>query len=198
MQDRLAIRELLENWVVWRDSGYWDQLETAWHDDGVMVATFFQGPAKEFIRLSKEGWTKGTVNIMHCQGAMSIDLSGNRAIAQTKMSICQRGRVHDVLCDITCMGRFYDFVEKRNNRWAIVLRQPIYEKDRIDPVDPAATVKLDSEKLAQMPKGCEHLMYMQAHFGFKPKLDMPYLRGSLVERLYACGKAWLAGGKLDW
>jgi hypothetical protein len=34
-------------------------------------------------------------------------------------------------------GRFYDFLEKREGRWGLVLHQPIYEKDRMDPVDPA-------------------------------------------------------------
>ena len=54
------------------------------------------------------------------------------------MSINQRALVHDVPCDVVCTGRFYDFFEKRNERWGIVLRQPIYEKDRMDPVDPAS------------------------------------------------------------
>ena len=54
------------------------------------------------------------------------------------MTISQRAAVHDVLCDVVCTGRFYDFFERRDGRWGLVLRQPIYEKDRLDPVDPAA------------------------------------------------------------
>ena len=38
--DRLEIRELIENWVVWRDSGDWDQLRTTWFDDGRLAATW--------------------------------------------------------------------------------------------------------------------------------------------------------------
>ncbi len=37
--DRRDIRELLENWVVWRDAGLWDRFRTVWHDDGIMMAT---------------------------------------------------------------------------------------------------------------------------------------------------------------
>ena len=59
--DRLAIRELIENWVVWRDAGDWERFRTVWHDDGVMMATWFQGPAEEFIRVSREGWDAGRV-----------------------------------------------------------------------------------------------------------------------------------------
>lgn len=36
--DRLAIRELLENWVVWRDAGDWARFRTVWHDDGRMLS----------------------------------------------------------------------------------------------------------------------------------------------------------------
>ena len=43
------------------------------------------------------------------------------------------------MCDVVCTGRFYDFLEQRDGRWGIVLRQPIYERDRLDPIDPAAT-----------------------------------------------------------
>jgi len=45
MLDRLAIRALVENWAVWRDAGDWERFRTCWHDDGFMMATWFQGPA---------------------------------------------------------------------------------------------------------------------------------------------------------
>ena len=61
-------------------------------------------------------------------------------VAQTKMAILHRAPVEGVICDFTCIGRFYDFFEKRD-RWGLVLRQPIYEKDRIDPVDPGASCR---------------------------------------------------------
>ena len=113
--DRLAIRDLIENWALWRDAGDWERFATVWHDDGVMMATWFQGPATEFIRVTKEGWAKG-VSILHFLGGTTIDLAGDRAVAQTKMTISQRGDVQGVPCDVVCTGRFYDFVEKRHER----------------------------------------------------------------------------------
>ena len=115
MVDRQTIRDLIENWVVWRDAGDWERFATVWHDDGVMMATWFQGPAAEFIRVTQEGWARG-VSILHFLGGTSIDLAGDRAIAQTKMTISQRGEVHGVLCDVVCTGRFYDFIERRTGR----------------------------------------------------------------------------------
>jgi len=190
--DRLAIRDLVENWAVWRDAGDWERFVTVWHEEGWMSATWFQGPARDFIRVSREGFAKG-VRILHFLGGTSIDLSGERAIAQTKMTISQRALVHDVLCDVVCTGRFYDFLEKRQDKWGIVRRQPIYEKDRIDPVDPAATLRLDQTALAALPEGYRHLAYMQELIGYKVKRDMPGLTGAEVEKLYGEGRAWLAG-----
>jgi hypothetical protein len=193
--DRLAIRELLENWVVWRDAGDWDRFAGVWHEDGRMMATWFQGTAAEFIRVSREGFARG-VRILHFLGGTSIDLAGDRAIAQTKMTISQRASVDGVACDVVCTGRFYDFIERRAGRWGLVLRQPIYEKDRLDPVDPAAKLALDASLLAQFPEGYRHLAYLQTRIGYAVKRDMPGLTGAEVEALYARGRRWLAGDAL--
>ena len=190
--DKLAIRETVENWVVWRDAGDWERFATVWHSDGWMTATWFQGSAQKFIEVSREGFNKG-VNILHFLGGWTCEIAGNRAISQTKMTINQRAPVEGVLVDVVCTGRFYDFFEKRKGRWGIVRRQPIYEKDRLDPVDPSAVLKLDAELLTRFPEGYCHLAYLQSKNGFKVKAGLPGLRGPAVEKLYAEGKAWLAG-----
>jgi SnoaL-like protein len=194
--DRLAIRELVENWAVWRDAGDWDRFRTVWHDDGRMMATWFQGPFGGFIRVSQEGFDRG-VRILHFLGGSSVDVAGDRAISQTKMTISQRAPVHGVLCDVVCTGRFYDFIERRDGRWGMVLRQPIYEKDRLDPVDPAARLHLDAALLASFPEGYRHLAYLQAGLGYQVKPDMPGLTGPAVAALYQRGSRWLAGGPGD-
>ena len=193
--ERTRIREVIENWVLWRDSGDWERFRTVWHPEARMMATWFQGSAERFIEVSREGWNK-RVSILHFLGGSSIDVVGTRAIAQTKMTISQRAEVDGVACDVLCTGRFYDFFEKRDERWAIVLRQPIYEKDRIDPIDPGTALKLDAALLVEFPEGYRHLAYAQTKIGFSIKRDMPMLKGAEVERLYADGASWLAGKPL--
>jgi len=206
LADRLAIRDVVETWASARDSGDWEAFRACWHDDGYMMATWFQGPKEDFIRVSQEGAARG-VNILHFTGGCRITLTGTRAIAQTRMTIMQRGPVDGVLCDVACIGRFYDFMEKRvggvvapepaeqqrQGRWGMVLRQPIYEKDRIDPVAHGVELVLDPELLARFPEGYRHLAYLQVQVGYPVKPDMPGLRGPEVERLYQRGAAWLAG-----
>jgi hypothetical protein len=196
IDDRREITELLNNWVIWRDAGHWERFRTVWHPDGVMMATWFQGTGEEFIRVSKAGWDRG-VSILHFLGGISIDLAGERAVSQTKMTISQRGDVEGHLCDIVCTGRFYDFLEKRDGLWRIRLRQPIYEKDICIPVDPAARPVLDTALLGRFPVGYRHLAYVQTRIGYTVKPDMPGLRGGKVEALYALGDSWLAGGPVE-
>jgi hypothetical protein len=116
MDDRQAIRDLVENWALWRDAGDWERFRSLWHDDGRMMATWFQGSADEFIAVSRQGFDKG-VRILHFLGGTAIDIAGVRATAQTKMTINQRAIVEGVLCDVVCTGRFYDFLENRNGHW---------------------------------------------------------------------------------
>ena len=152
LRDRLEIRELVERWVVWRDAGDWERFRTVWHDDGRMMATWTQGTADEFIAMSKAGWEKG-VQIHHVLGGQSVDVAGDRAVSQVKMEIHQRATVDGVEVDVTCTGRFYDFLERRDGRWGLVLRQPIYELDRMDPVDPAARLELDRGAARPVSRG---------------------------------------------
>ena len=190
--DREQIRRLVDDWVVWRDSGDWSRFFTVWHEPGTMMATWFQGTAREFAEISQTGFGKG-VRILHVLGGNSVDVEGDRAISKTRMQIHQRADVEGVRCDVVCTGWFYDFFERRDDRWGLVLRQPIYEKDRLDPVDPAARLELDPELLAQFPEGYRHLAYLQSRIGYDVKRDMPGWTGPELDALLERGRVWLAG-----
>src|SRR5215831_16904126 len=152
LTERLRIREVVQNWALWRDAGDWERFRTVWHSEGRMMATWFQGPAERFIEVSREGFEKG-VSILHFLGGSSVDVRDERAIAQTKMTITQRATVHNVEVDVVCTGRFYDFLARDNGDWSLVRRQPVYEQDRLDPVDPSQRLRLDRAVLDRFPVG---------------------------------------------
>lgn len=192
-QDKEAIRELVDRWAIFSDAGDWERFSECWHEDGFMCATWFQAPAREFVLARRRGWEKG-VSIIHFHGGFTCDVEGERAVAQTKMTISQRAEVHGVPVDVVCTGRFYDFFEKRAGRWGMVRRQPIYEKDRMDPVAPGARLVLDEGLLASFPEGYRHLAYLQSQIGYEvARKGLPGLKGPEVEKLYAEGAAWLKG-----
>lgn len=193
LADKQAIRELVDQWIIASDSGLWELFKEVWHDDGVMAATWFQASAADFSAARRKGFEAG-VSILHANLGHISQINGTRAIAQTKMTISQRATVHGVVVDVVATGRFYDFLEKRAGRWGLVRRQPIYEKDRIDPVEIGATLTLDPAILAQFPVGYRHLAYLQTQIGYDVKRSgMPGLTGPEVELLYAQGAAWLKG-----
>src|SRR5471030_2417759 len=72
LEDRLADRELVENRAVWRDAGDWERFATVWHDDGVMMATWFQGPATDFIRATRRAGRAASAFFTSWVAAQSI------------------------------------------------------------------------------------------------------------------------------
>jgi hypothetical protein len=131
--------------------------------------------------------------VHHFLGGSLIQVSSRRAIAQTKMSIAQRLALGDVEVDVTCVGPFYDFFEQRDGDWRIVLREPIYEKDRVDAVVPGQIPPVDQAVLETFPSGCRHLLYCQTTAGMNIHTDVPGLRGREVQELYATvGAGWPA------
>jgi hypothetical protein len=188
------IRRVVENWAIWRDAGDFEKLRSTWHDQGQMVTTWTEGSADKFVAMAKEAFERGlTVN--HLVAGSSVEVEGDRAVCQTKMIICQRARIDDVDCDVECIGRFYDLMERRAGRWGIVRRQPIYEQDRIVPID-GGQVSLDAERLSRFPVGYRHLAYVQSLQGIDVRTNLPGRRGAEVEALYEMGRRWLAGGPI--
>jgi hypothetical protein len=88
-------------------------------------------------------------------------------------------------------------VTRVEGQWKLLHRQPIYEKDRIDPLVPGARLKIDAAALAALPEGYRHLAYIQTRIGYKVKLDMPVPKSAELEALYGRGQRWLAGGALE-
>jgi hypothetical protein len=190
--DRREIRDLLENWVVWRDAGDWARFASVWHDDGRMIATWFQASATDFIAGCRNAFNSGIVGL-HSLGGASIDVRGNRAVAHSKMQIVQRGAIDGVEVDVTCIGRFVDALEKRGGRWGLVLRQPVYELDRMTPVDPARLPVIEEAQLGAYPQGYRYLAYLQTKMGFAVNKTLPGTRGPEIDALNARMQQWLEG-----
>ena len=196
--DRLAIRELVDNWMMWRDARIWEPIPALFHEGGKLMTTWGgHATQEEFAVAAQAGFERGD-RMLHANGGTTVEVAGDRGVSQTKLRIMQRGVLEGVLCDVVCIGRDYDFVEKREGRWGFVLRQPIYERDFVTPVDPSQTVRLDAERLARYPEGYARLAYLQESLGYSIIPTMPVHTGADLEALYAQGAAWLRGEPLVW
>ena len=110
------------------------------------------------------------------------------------MQIVQRGEVDGVTVDVTCIGRFVDALQKRDGRWGLVFRQPVYEIDHMMAVEPGAIPVLDAELLGSFPVGYRHLAYLQTKLGFTVKKNLPGTRGPEMEVLRSRLAQWLEDG----
>jgi hypothetical protein len=190
LADRFAIVEAVGNWALWRDTGRWDRLRSLYTSDAIQHTTWFVGPAAQFIEHCMK---RGVSRSQHFVGACSVELNGTRAIAETRLVLLARGVLQDVEVDITCHGRSYDRLVREGGAWRISRREMIYEKDRLDPVDPAATVRLDAAELARYPSGYRHLALLQASGGARITPDLPTPGSEALARLYGEGERWLKG-----
>jgi len=194
--DEFEIRRLIENWAVWRDSGAdFERFAGLWHPQGEITTTWCRATAPEFIARGKAGFERGGKSL-HMLGGSSIELSGTRALAQTKVAIMVRGHVHETEVDVTCYGRFFDLIKKVDGRWLLYQRHVIYELDQMIPTEPGRRVELDSDLLNSFPEGYRHMAYMFRQAGMEVFPNLPGTRGPEVEALYKLGRAWLAGKPL--
>ena len=188
--DRAAITRVVNDWGLWRDTGRWDRLRAVYAPGATMHTTWFAGPADEFVDRSIEAMRKGA-RAQHFIGAATIDINGDRAIAETRMILLVRGKVGDATVDVTCFGRFYDRFIRQEGKWRIARRVPIYEKDRLDPVDPTHPIQLDPAALARFAEGYRHLAYVQSLAGAALTPGLPTPNSEEEARLYVEGTAWL-------
>jgi hypothetical protein len=188
-EDKLDILEVIQNWAIWRDTGDWTNLRSTFHRDGTMTATWFSGTADDFIAGAKAGWARGSKS-GHFIGGSAIRVNGRKAIAETRIILMVRDMLDDVEVDVTCYGRFYDRFVKESS-WTILRRGVIYEKDRIDPVQPGAALTLDEGVLGRFPEGYRHVAYVQSKRGMQVATDRPTPRSPELERLYREANDWL-------
>jgi SnoaL-like domain len=188
--DRDAIRNAIAEWALARDTGQWEKLRSLYAPGATMQTTWFEGSADEFVERSAKGFGR-SAKAQHLVGASVIDLCGTRAIAETRIVLLLRAALGQIQVDVTCYGRFVDFFERHKSKWRICKRVPVYEKDRIDPVNPAE-LDIDREVLSQFAEGYRHLAYVQSRAGANVTKGL-IEPGSVEERnLYREGAEWLA------
>lgn len=193
--DHAEIRRVVQAWGLFRDEGRWEELRALYAPDGLQTTSWTIGTADQFIAGCIAGAKKpGARRSMHSIGASVIDINGDRAIAETRRLILTRAVLHGVLIDLTNYGRTYDRFVRHDGAWKIKLRNGIYERDRIDPVDSLQAVQLDAAELAKYPEGYRFLAYLQSGAGERISPNLPTSNSPELERLYVEGRAWLTGG----
>lgn len=188
--DREEIRSVIAEWALFRDTGQFDKLRALFAPGATMQTTWFEGSADEFVDRSEASFG-GSVRAQHFIGASSIYLNGDRATANTRIMLQLRAPIENAWADVTCYGHFFDFFVKHESAWRIQKRIPIYDKDRIDAVDPSNPPAIDAIRLASFPEGYRHIAYVQALDGATVTRGLVEPNSAAERRLYEDSSRWL-------
>ncbi len=96
--------------------------------------------------------------------------------------------------DLTSYARFLDRLERRR-RWVIVERAAIYERDRLDPVEPsqAFDALMQSADVARFPAAYRYVAFRVLAAGRSLALPIYSDGAAETDELYARYAAWLDG-----
>lgn len=196
MNDTLASEQSIvlvaQRWGLARDTGAWEALASCYHPGAAMNVTWFQGTCEGFIAACRANFSRGSRS-QHVLGGTYARIVGDRAFVQTRVTIMVRGVLDGVGVDAAATGRFVDRFERRAGDWRIAARDCVYDKDRIDPIEPGATLKLDPAILARFPEGYRYLGYLLVAGGRQVDPKLPASNTPELDRLLESNERWLRG-----
>jgi hypothetical protein len=196
LADKIACAELIQNWGVFRDQGKWKELRGTFTPDGHISVSWFRGPFEQFVERCRASFGSGHSWSRHHLFAPVIKLTGDRAVAETSVIIRVRQPFNGLAVDLTSCSRFLDRIERHAEGWLIAERAAIYERDRLDPVEPSAAFDelFKAANTAQYPEQYRYMAFRLAHAEGRSLASVIYRDGGTeTADLHARFSAWLAG-----
>ena len=192
--DKIACAEVIQAWGFARDQGNWGDLAAIFHPGGEIAVSWFRGPYPEFVAHCQRNFGRGSV-AKHQLWPARVSLNGARATAETSVAILVRQTIDGVEVDLTSNGRFLDRLERRDGVWRLVERAALYEKDRLDPVEPSQKfdAMMAQSDAAKYPSQYRYMAYRVHAAGRSLAEPVHYNGRAETEALKARYAAWLAG-----
>lgn len=192
LADKAACAELIQNWGIFRDQRRWTELRTTFTPDGQISVSWFCGAFEQFVEHCRagQGWSR------HHLFVPAIKLAGDRATAETSVIIRVRQPINGLMVDLTSCSRFLDRLERRSGGWLIAERAAIYERDRLDPVEPSPAFNelFRAANTTQYPEQYRYMAFRLAHAPGRSLAPLVYRDGGTeTADLYARFSGWLAG-----
>jgi SnoaL-like protein len=193
--DKVICAELVQAWGFARDQGKWDDLAAVFHPGGEIAVSWFRGPYVEFVAHCQRNFGKGS-EAKHLLWPARVAVKGARATAETSVAILVRQTIEGIVVDLTSNGRFLDRLEKRGGVWKMVERAALYEKDRLDPVEPSHKFDalMANANAHKYPAPYRYMAYRVHAAGRDLAEPVHYDGRPETEALKARYAVWLAGG----
>jgi hypothetical protein len=192
--DKYACAELIQSWGLYRDQGKWPELTATFAPEGEIAVSWFSGAFRDFVERCRQSFDAGQRS-KHLIFPSVVRVAGDRAAAETNIVIMVRQKIGAALADLTSHARFLDRIVRRDGRWMILERIAIYERDRLDPVEPSEAFEalFKASDLSVYP---EAYRYMAARLIAAGRALAPvvYRDGSPhTAQIYTRYDGWLSG-----
>lgn len=197
LADKIACAELIQNWGLFRDQGHWKELRRTFTPDGHISVSWFRGPFEQFVERCRASYGAGHSWSRHHLFSPTLKFAGDRAVAETSVIIRVRQPCNGIAVDLTSCSRFLDRIERRAAGWLIAERAAIYERDRLDPVEPspAFDALFNGANTAQYPEQYRYMAFRLAHAEGRSLASVIYRDGGReTADLYGRYAGWLGGG----
>jgi len=196
LADKIACAELIQNWGLFRDQGKWKELRATFTPDGHISVSWFRGPFEQFVERCRASFGTGHSWSRHHLFAPVVNFAGDRAVAETSVIIRVRQPFNGIAIDLTSCSRFLDRLERHPAGWSIAERAAIYERDRLDPVEPSPVFDelFKAANTSQYPEQYRYMAFRLAHAEGRSLASVIYRDGGPeTADLYARYSGWLAG-----
>ncbi len=196
LNDKVACAELIQAWGVFRDQGKWKELRGTFTPDGHISVSWFRGSFEQFVEHCQASFAAGHTWSRHQLFPPTIKLAGDRAVAETSVIIRVRQPFNGIQVDLTSCSRFLDRIERHSGGWLIAERAAIYERDRLDPVEPSSAFDdlFKTANTAQYPEQYRYMAFRLAHAEGRTLASVIYRDGGPeTTDLYGRFYDWLDG-----
>jgi SnoaL-like domain len=195
IEDEHHIASLLIRWGHARDSDDWDTLAGCFHDDATIHISWISGLAKDFVARSRAIATarKPGDHIKHLMAGPWIRVNRDRAFSRCHANLYIRTTIDGYEFDLQSWVRFFDLLERRDGVWRIVKRTAVYEKDRLEPVDPRGVPQdffVDMD-LSAFPTSAKFVCYWLRRSGLVPLAAIISVYSDEERALREEGEVWL-------
>jgi hypothetical protein len=184
--DRSEIANLISKSIITRDSGRWDELAECYHSEAEFVSSWWKGSPSDFFKVASqklEASRQRGGEQKHVTSNHWIEINGDRATAESDLILFMRSPINGVELDFATWSRRLQLLAREKGEWKIFRRWVIYERDRMDPVDPTAPPEsyYDRDALSRYPKKLRYHLWRNEVNGSAPEKHI-CLRGTEEDR----------------
>lgn len=196
--DRSEIINLISKSIITRDSGRWEELAQCYHSAAEFTSSWWKGKPSDFFKVASEKLEelrRQGGEQKHVTSNPWVEIAGERATVESDLILFMRSTINGVALDVTTWSRRLQLLAKEEGAWKIYRRWVIYERDRMDPVDPTVAVDAyyDEAALAKYPRQLRFHLWRNEMLG-SPTERHIVLKGTPEETAArAEAREWLVG-----